>query len=63
MSEQRGETSSENLSRRYPPVIILKLNARVSTAAWVEVKGIQVGESEELDKLYFLWKKKRFDLL
>lgn len=37
-------------------VIILKLNSKVSTAAWVDMKGIQVGRSEELDKLYFLRK-------
>jgi len=32
----------------------LSLNSRISTAACVAVKGIQVGTSEELDKLYFL---------
>lgn len=38
-------------------VIILKSNSRVSTAACVDMKGIQVGASEELDKLYFLRKQ------
>lgn len=32
----------------------LRLNSRASTAASVDVKGIQVGVSEELDKLYLL---------
>ncbi len=41
-----------------PLVIILKSNSKVSTAAWVDVKGIQVGMSEELDKLYFLRNRK-----
>lgn len=36
--------------------MILKLKASVSTADWVDVKGIQVGVIEELDTLYFLLK-------
>ena len=38
--------------------MILKLNSNISTAAWVDMKGIQVGMSEELDKLYFLRNRK-----
>lgn len=34
--------------------MILRSNVSVSTAAWVDVKGIQVGVRDELDKLYFL---------
>lgn len=38
--------------------MILKPKASVSTAAWVDMKGIQVGLIEELDTLYFLLEKK-----
>lgn len=44
-------------SEQNPPVIILKSNSKVSTAACVDMKGIQVGVIEELDKLYFLRKQ------
>lgn len=40
-------------------VMILRLNCKVSTAAWVDMKGIQVGASEELDKLYLLTRKNK----
>lgn len=43
-----------------PLVITLKSKSKVSTAACVDMKGIQVGVREELDKLYFLRNKTLF---
>lgn len=37
-----------------PPVMSFMSKDRFSTAAWVDMKGIQVGLREELDRLYFL---------
>lgn len=50
--------SEKCLAEWYPLDIILKLKASVSTADWVDVKGIQVGVIEELDTLYFLLNKR-----
>lgn len=51
-TDKKGKTNIR--SEWNPLVIILKLNSKASTAACVDMKGIHVGESEELDKLYFL---------
>lgn len=37
-----------------PPIMSFMSKDRFSTAAWVDMKGIQVGLREELDRLYFL---------
>lgn len=41
-------------SSQNPPVMSFMSKDRFSTAAWVDMKGIQVGLREELDRLYFL---------
>lgn len=40
--------------RGHPPVISFMSKDRVSTASWVDMKGIQVGVREALERRYLL---------